>query len=96
MSTPFIRILSPFPSEKNIILEGRGVNHTVVNTEKFMKMPYQDYHKQGVDAGFVQVFDEAAEFEPGVYQTTGIEETTGGGNTLVRIQRVETVRNRFT
>lgn len=92
-----IRILSPFPSGvKNILLEGKGVNHTYVNGERFMKMAYSNAHKQGVDLGYVEIYDEASEFEGGIYQTTGASEVTDGGNTLVRIKKVEWLRNQFT
>jgi hypothetical protein len=92
-----IRILSPFPSGvKTILLEAKGVNHTYVNGERFMKMAYADAYKQGMVAGYVEIYDEASEFEGGVYQTTGATETTDGGNTLVRIKKVEWARNRFT
>lgn len=96
MASPRQRILSPFPTtSKNIILTGKGVSSKVVNGEKFLRVPYEDSHVQGVTAGYIDVWDESPDLDLcGVYQKAdNADVTTTGGNTLVHIVKVEWARN---
>lgn len=103
-----MRILSPFPSGYTMILiQAQGAStYAPGNGDLFQQVSYQDPWAQGIDVGFVQVFNDqpvppghGPELEPGVWEVppNAVTETTTNGSTLITLRKVaDFPRNKFT
>jgi hypothetical protein len=97
-----MRILSPFPTVptgiQTIFIQQGPYAKEVINTEPFYKVGYEDPHALGMLAGYVHVpATDPGELESAVYAVqSAVTQATTGGNTLLRLKKVEWPRNKHT
>lgn len=106
----YVRIKQPGGTlPKNIILNGKGVAMVKAGTAGtyFQRTPFEDYHKQGVVVGYLDVICNGKETINGVergtkpeldmsavYQLSNAPVEVVDGLNIVKLVRVETVRNK--